>query len=154
MKIRMQKCGSLMTMTDENQYRVPRFQHYAFDPDLRGTDGFSEVTDDIDADDVFSEGFQIRKIRGGYKKPLPYVARTPFATREFLLKVFPKLQTCPKQRVRAGRWARIITLFYLNNWSEVEVAQEMGLTSNAVKMILRKLRKRLKTDPIRGTIEG
>lgn len=48
-----------------------------------------------------------------------------FYIQEFLLKAFPKLQEDKNQRKRAGRWARIIYLYYRLGFTSFQIAEEM-----------------------------
>ncbi len=135
-------------------YKEPHFQYYAFDKDLdrsfeapdcwttvskRGV--FNELAPFIDFSgrkigDKGSIGFSIKRFRTGYLKDLPEWATSNESIQKMLLRVFPKLNTSQTQRKRAGRWVRIITLFYLLKWSESQVAAELNQSVASVKFTL------------------
>lgn len=69
----------------------------------------------------------------------------PWATNDdevqkILLRAFPKLARDEKQRKRAGRWLRIIHLFYRSGMSSGEVAAELKETPYRIRDTLRGIR--------------
>jgi len=113
---------------------IPSFQKYAFDPEL-GTSwlhrrGIGELRTVIDGDELGphskNSGMQIKYFRSGYEKEIPEWARVKENIQGILLTAFPKLHTNVSQRKRAGRWAQVITLYYLQGWSVPEVAEELN----------------------------
>ena len=111
------------------------FQEHPFDDEL---DGFYYVDPDSDSDseDLFDvmtslKGFQIHQIRREIKD-VPEWARRDDSIQKLLLDAFPKLHINSLQRQRAGRWLRIIRLFYQQGWSEGDIAEELGETTNHV----------------------
>lgn len=69
------------------------------------------------------------------------------AVRELLLRVFPKLDTNEKDRLRAGRWARLIHLYFKSGLSQGDVANEMKMSKMAVNSMLRNIRRASKGGP-------
>lgn len=87
----------------------------------RTTEGLRTI---LDADDAFLSGHQIMKLRR-QKRPAPEWARHSRQVRGILLRSFPRLDSDPRQRVRAGRWARIIHLYFVLGHTYSEVAEEL-----------------------------
>jgi hypothetical protein len=108
----------------------PRFQDCAFDPDLGRKRGIGELRKFFDGAELggsgFAQGFQIKRFRTGYKKPMPRWVLTNKGIQKVLLSAFPRLQADANQRKRAGRWAQAINLYYKLNWSAFQVAEELG----------------------------
>lgn len=120
------------------------FQNYAFDKELdrsfeavdcritrpkRGI--FNELAHLMDFSghvpgDKGSIGFHIGRFRTGYERKAPHWTKSKEETQKVLLRAFPKLKTCDRQRKRAAIWAQVITLHYLTGWSEKEIADEMN----------------------------
>lgn len=61
--------------------------------------------------------------------------------RDFLLRSFPKLKTDLKQRIRAGRWLRVINLYFRMQWSHTQVAEEIGMLPKVVHGMIRGIRR-------------
>lgn len=70
---------------------------------------------------------------------------------KILLTAFPKLQTDSRQRYRAGRWARIIELYFRMGLSYSEVAEEIKENKGAVKTLIRSIQRRSRGEPAAGT---
>ena len=93
------------------------------------TEGLKTI---MDGDDAFIAGHQIKKIRR-QKRPTPEWARHQKQIRGILLRSFPKLNTSQKQRKRAGRWVRIIQLYYVQGFTYTQVAAELGETAQCTR---------------------
>jgi hypothetical protein len=52
----------------------------------------------------------------------PEWAMNNAALRALLLRAFPRMETSPTQRARAGRWARIISLYFSQGCTALDVA--------------------------------
>ena len=111
-------------------------------------DTFAELRKYMDTDDPFmSGGHQILKIKRPKKKS-PSWARDNESIKKFLIRVFPRMQEF-SQRVRAGKWIRIMYLYYNQNWSRGQIAAELHMTYAAVDSLIRSLKrasKGLRTD--------
>lgn len=108
-----------------------------------GTFRYSELRKEVDGCEVGA--FQIEPTRHKEKRELPLGLETDEKIQKYLLKIFPKLRDDVKQRARAGRWIRVIQLFYKCGYSWQEVADEMNFPSaNTTKKILFRIRKTLK----------
>jgi hypothetical protein len=91
----------------------------------------------IDGDDRFMSAHGIKKVRSEEREP-PEWAMNDVEVARLLLKAFPKMMDPEsKQRVKAGRWARVIYLYYRLNMTYSQVAKEIGVNKNTVLMILR-----------------
>ncbi len=113
------------------------FQSHAFDSSLGSTTRkkeFSKTIADFDARDL--KGFQITEQGVGVEKTVPAWVWDVTETRKVLLTAFPKLATDKNQRKGAGRWARVINLYYLQNMPAEKVAKELGLTKVIVDRLI------------------
>jgi hypothetical protein len=72
------------------------------------------------------------------------------AVQALLLQTFPKLETSESQRRRAGRWARIIQLYYRLGLSYGHTAAEMKVTTRYVRTLLRNIRRAAAKRPCAG----
>src|SRR5258708_10416425 len=82
---------------------------------------FKKLRAMFDGDDGFMYGHQPRKIRRP-KREMPEWAASQTSIQEILLKAFPKLITDDTQRKAAGRWARVIQLYFRSGFSYRETA--------------------------------
>jgi hypothetical protein len=139
-------------LTDPND--APKFQEYAFDPELDRYSSFmfglnvrtglskmslrgpSEVRSFNDYRIGTASGFQIKHIRQE-EKDVPDWAKKNEEIQKILLTAFPNLHVNQKQRQKAGRWAQIIRLHFLLGWSYSEVAEELNVKPNVVLMTIR-----------------
>jgi hypothetical protein len=94
----------------------------------------------MDGDDRFMGAHQIKKIRTR-EREIPEWTLDDAEVRKVLLRAFPGLRTSQKQAIRAGRWMRLIHLFYRVQLSNSQVAREMGESLNATKMTLKSIRR-------------
>lgn len=100
-------------------------------------------------------GHQIIVPYEGKKRSVPGWVNDKKEVQKILLRAFPKMATDVRQRERAGRWARLIYLYFQANLSDSQVASEMGLTVGQVKKLLNSIRrvaagKRSNNGEIRG----
>lgn len=104
-------------------------------------DSFGELRKHIDSQDPFMTwGHQILKIRRPRKKA-PVWAHSQDDIRLFLIRVFPQLETDSKQRERAGIWARVAYLYFNQQWSRGQIAQELNKTYNSINSIIRSIKR-------------
>jgi hypothetical protein len=104
--------------------------------------GLSHTNDElrtkIDSADIFFTGHRIIKQRRG-NRPVPSWATDNIQLRGLLLRAFPKLADNPKHRLAAGRWARVVQLYFRSQLTEGQVADELKMTVNGVKSIIRSI---------------
>ena len=113
------------------------FQSHAFDSSLGSTTRkkeFSKTIADFDARDL--KGFQITESGVGVEKEIPAWVWEKTETQKVLLTAFPKLATDKNQRKRAGRWAQVINLYYLQGMTAEEVARELNETRIVIKRLI------------------
>jgi hypothetical protein len=79
------------------------------------------------------------KIRRPYKKA--GWAHDDKQIQQLLLRSFPRMHTNSKQRKRAGRWLRVINLYWRQQWSRGDIAAELGLKYNIIKNLIRAIRR-------------
>lgn len=94
----------------------------------------------MDGNDGFMTAHQIKKIRTR-ERDIPAWTLNDKEVRKVLLRSFPKLRTDNAQAIRAGRWMRLIHLYYRVQMSNTQVSKEMGMTLNATKMALKSIRR-------------
>lgn len=116
-------------------------------------DTFAELRTVFDGSDSFmTGGHQIIRPRGAAgERARPYAHRQrPAWTKSdekikaLLLKSFPKLQTNVRQRKAAARWMRVIYLYHRTGFSKGQIAQELGESVGAVKMIIIRINRAAK----------
>lgn len=84
--------------------------------------------------------FQIEKVRHRVR----YYDRRTWTDehiRKVLLRAFPKLHTDPDQRAQAGRWARVIQLYFRVGLSLRETAPQLNMTFDAAHSVVRSLQR-------------
>lgn len=107
--------------------------------------------------DHFMGGHQIinsNRSHVGYRRASADWSQDDDVVRELLLRVFPKLESNEKQRVRAGRWMRIIHLFYRAGLSYGDVAEEMKSSLSTVRSALQHIRRAAKGRPCNRSIKN
>jgi transposase-like protein len=119
---------------------TPAFQDYSFDKTLDHNSLAQELSSQIDTTRTGSDGFQPKTLRC-QKRTVPEWAATPEGTRKVLLTAFPRLREDPKQRAQAGRWSRVINLYFQLGYTYTQVAEEMGLTPNTILALNRSIRR-------------
>lgn len=111
------------------------FQDHAFDSSLgsqRRKKEFSKTIADFGLAKV--EGFQIEEATPSQKETPDWVLRGEI--KRILLTAFPKLHTNPSHRRRAGRWAQVITMYYLQGMTAEQVAEELNETRTVIKRLI------------------
>ena len=95
---------------DEQEESYGNFLHYEFGGD-------ADQDNRLQADWAFSDQ-EVRKV---------------------LITAFPKLGSCDRQRARAGRWARVIQLYFRAHMSIGEVADEMKTTPKCMNNLIKNI---------------
>lgn len=102
----------------------------------------ADLREVLGTDQSFMSGYRIiRPLRREKYGGIPEWVMNDAEVRSLLLRLFPKLSTDRKHRVRAGRWAAVIHLYYRCGLSSTEVADEMGVTLYTVKSLLRSIKR-------------
>jgi hypothetical protein len=94
----------------------------------------------VDANDGFIRGHQVNKIRRRLRK-VPDWIKSEQQIQIILQRAFPKLKTDLKQRKKAGRWARVIQLYFRSQKSYRETAEEMGEDRDTIHTLIRNIRR-------------
>jgi len=110
------------------------------------TSGLKKV---LDSNDTFLNGHRIIKIRR-HKRKIPSALRNDTVVQKLLLRSFPKMNTSAMQRWRAGRWARVIQLYFRAGRSYMETAEEMDEQPRTVEMIIRSIFRSIADRPCDG----
>jgi hypothetical protein len=103
----------------------------------------------MDGDDNFVKGHQIVKIKR-YRKKIPDVLKTDIEIQKLILRSFPLLKTNSLQRWRAGRWARVIHLYFVSGYNYKETADAMNEDYRTVEMLIRAIRRASEDKPCDG----
>lgn len=103
----------------------------------------------MDGRDGFMSGHQILKVRRREKKTPEWVLNDD-EVRKLLRKVFPKLDSDLTQRRRAGRWIRVIQLYFRSGKSRQETAEEMGEKNGTIHTLTRSILRAKAGNPING----
>ena len=83
-------------------------------------------------DSFVAGGHRIVKLRQR-RRIIPEWTRSDEKIQEVLLRSFPLLQTDPKQRTKAARWASIIHFYFRLQYTYRQTAAELGMTFYAVR---------------------
>lgn len=94
----------------------------------------------IDGGDQFMEAFQIMKVRT-IEREIPEWVFSDKEVQRVLLAAFPTQAVNKAARKRAGRWARIIYLYYRMMLPQQIVAKEIGLTEQQLKLTLQRINR-------------
>ena len=115
------------------------------------TDTFRELRGRFDGRDPFmTRGHQIIKMRRGNHE-IPEWVKDAEKFRKILLRSFPKMATNKRQRAGAGRWVRLVYLYYNLNMTTGQVAVEMKMSIPSVKFTLVCIRRVSKGIRANGT---
>jgi hypothetical protein len=112
-----------------------RFQEHAFDAALGSSKRkkeFSTTLDDFATKEP--EGFQV--VESTSEKLVPDWVYIKKDIQKVLLAAFPKLHTNPSHRRKAGRWAQVINLYYLQGMTAEEVAEKLFETRAVIKRLI------------------
>ena len=104
----------------------------------------------VDGNDGFTSGHQIITLRQSNRED-PEWTKSDAEIREVLRRSFPKLDTDAGQRFRAGRWMRVIQLYYRKHGTEGRIAEEMGISVAAVRSLIRSIKRVTKGVSANGT---
>lgn len=80
--------------------------------------------------------------RGRKRTGVPDWVKDDEKVRGILLRAFPKLATDAGQRIRAGRWARVIDTYYREGVPASAVAADLGISKQSVEQIIRYLNRK------------
>jgi hypothetical protein len=104
-------------------------------------DTFDELRQSFDGSESFMvRGHGIKTMRRG-QRTVPDWAKDKRKLQALLLRSFPKMMTNTRQRAGAGRWARVIYLFYNLNLTSGQIAKELEITVKHVDVLLVGIRR-------------
>ena len=104
-------------------------------------DTFLELRGKMDGRDPFvSGGHQIIKVPQSPRQT-PLWARDKKTISRILLAAFPKLESDPKQRASAARWAVLIQLYFRTLMSRKQTAEQMSLSLETVKGLALRIKR-------------
>ena len=93
------------------------------------------------ASQFMAGGHQILHPTRRHKRKSPEWVKSDIEIRKLLLRSFPKMTTHPRQRRWAGRWARVIHLYFRLGHTPKEVSEEMEETEVVVRNLLNHIRR-------------
>lgn len=103
-------------------------------------DTYAQLREFVEGTGGFMVSHQIIKIRRPRKKMPAWVVNEN-QLRAFLLFCFPRINKDLEQRSMAGRWLRIIQLYFREGWSRGQIAEEMNLTYSTVNSTIRNIKR-------------
>ncbi len=100
---------------------------------------YQELRGFLDGNDPFmTGGHQIQQIRQGWHS-IPDWTQDDQKIQELLLRTFPKLNTDSRQREQAGRWIRVIYLYYRSRLTHGQIAVELGVNLGTILSLIRSI---------------
>ena len=142
--LRERGLGVYQPMTDNSEGEMASVEHKASTKGREGGRGrgndldFVKLRSKLDGSDGFMEGHQITKVRA-MTREIPEWSLSNAEVQRVLLTAFPNLKTRFRQGKRAGRWARIIYLYYRMNLPRQIVAKEMKMGEDTLKTTIRNI---------------
>jgi hypothetical protein len=115
-------------------------------------DNYLKLLKKLDGSEPFmNRGYRILKPRHKVKN-VPEWALDDKRVQEIVLKSFPKLSTDPKQREQAGRWVRVIYLYFRREFTIGDIAQVLGkpnedgskivpISLNTIRALIRSIKR-------------
>lgn len=94
----------------------------------------------MDGSDMFMSAHQIKKIRTR-DRVIPAWALSDTEVQKILQRSFPFWRTNKTAKARAGRWMRIIHLYYRMQMPISQVASELGTTVGVILTITRSMKR-------------
>lgn len=94
----------------------------------------------IDASDSFTTGHQIIVVRSKERID-PEWSKSDEEIRKILLRTFPSLDSNARQRASAGRWMRVIQLYYRKHMTEGQIAGEIGVSVRTVNQLIYRINR-------------
>ena len=76
-----------------------------------------------------------------HKKKIPKWAQDDKQVQKIILRSFPKWRTDTRQSQRAGRWARIIQLYFRLGRTHGQIAEEMKISYDSVRSLIRAIKR-------------
>jgi hypothetical protein len=117
---------------------------------MTNSDTFKELRGYLDGQDTFmTGGHQVIKPRQSNRET-PDWATSNNKIQVILLRSFPKLRTNLTQRKGAARWAEIIQLYYRMHVSKRQIAEQLKLNYNTVRMLVRNISRAAKGKKANG----
>jgi hypothetical protein len=100
-----------------------------------------ELVKVIDGKEQFMRSGHQILVERKHKKVMPEWAKDDKEIQKILLRSFPKWRTDKKQAARAGRWARVIQLYFRIGHTHGQIAEEMSLTYKQVHDLVDRIRR-------------
>jgi hypothetical protein len=94
----------------------------------------------LDGDDNFMSAHQIKKVRTRERVIVPWTLNNS-EVQKVLLRVFPRLRGSYRQAQQAGRWMRVIHLYYRMQLSYSQVAAELKIKKGTVLTLIRSINR-------------
>lgn len=94
----------------------------------------------MDGDDMFMSAHQIKTVRTR-DRVVPAWAISDTEVQKIIQRSFPFWRTNKTQKARAGRWTRIIHLYYRMQMPISQVASELGTTVGVILTLTRSIKR-------------
>jgi hypothetical protein len=91
------------------------------------------------SDPFMTGGHQIL-VERKHKKKVPEWAKSDKEVRLIIQRSFPHWGTNTRQAERAGRWVRVIQLYFRMGNTHGQIAEEIGVNYNTVRMLIRAIK--------------
>lgn len=94
----------------------------------------------IDGKEQFMRSGHQILVERKHKRSIPEWAKSNARIREVLLRSFPGFQKNKNQAARAGRWTRVIQLYFRMGRTHGQIAEEMNLTYKQAHNLIDRIR--------------
>lgn len=99
----------------------------------------SSLRDIVDINDRYLGAHDVRSTARQYEKNIPVQLTTDAGIRKVIARIYPRWQTA--QRLRAGRCARIVYLYYRSPLTGRQCADEVGMPYRAFSTLITKIKR-------------
>lgn len=101
----------------------------------------SELAGMMDSKEQFMRSGHQILVERKHKKKQPKWVRSNEQIQNIILRSFPQWRTNALQAQRAGRWVRVIQLYFRMGHTHGQIAEEMGLTYKQVNDLIDHIRR-------------
>lgn len=129
--------GIYQPMTDNSEGELAEVGSGSASPS--NIDALVKLRKTVDGNDIFMDGHQITKYRRMWDREIPEWAMSNAEVQRIVLSAFPKLKDNPRQAKKAGRWVRIIYLYYRMKQPHQIVAKEMKMKESTLTSTIRNI---------------
>ncbi|SRR6266436_1289362 len=132
--------GVLQPITDNSEGEMSEVAQIQYKSKNNNHGDMVRLRNKVDGSEQFMSGHQLMKIRS-LEREIPEWALNSNKIQEIIERSFPNWRSKKAHMISAGRWVRIIYLYYRMQMPLQFVSKEMGMTKNALKMVLKGIRR-------------